>query len=107
MHACDGSEKKIKKHWIASHASIMLDYTDGISNIVSLVSPYIVYNELGACKLLQQTHKNMIIANEFLCTSPPPPADHPHSFMKWKISTQVILRRGEGFNEQELLYYVR
>ena len=26
--------------------------------------------------------------------------------MKWKISTQVILRRGEGFNEQELLYFV-
>ena len=23
--------------------------------------------------------------------------------MKWKISTQVILRCGEGFNEQELL----
>ena len=49
----------------------------------------------------------------------PPAADHPtcspspsslkcrlHSFMKWKISTQVILRRGEGFNEQELLYFV-
>ena len=26
--------------------------------------------------------------------------------MKWKILTQVILRRGEGFNEQELLYFV-
>ena len=26
--------------------------------------------------------------------------------MKWKISTQVILHRGEGFNEQELLYFV-
>ena len=26
--------------------------------------------------------------------------------MKWIISTQVILRRGEGFNEQELLYFV-
>ena len=26
--------------------------------------------------------------------------------MKWKISTQVILRRVEGFNEQELLYFV-
>ena len=26
--------------------------------------------------------------------------------MKWKILTQVILLRGEGFNEQELLYFV-
>ena len=26
--------------------------------------------------------------------------------MKWKILTQVILRRGEGLNEQELLYFV-
>ena len=26
--------------------------------------------------------------------------------MKWKILTQAILRRGEGFNEQELLYFV-
>ena len=26
--------------------------------------------------------------------------------MKWKISTQVILRRGEGVNEQQLLYFV-
>ena len=26
--------------------------------------------------------------------------------MKWKILTQVILRRGEGFNEQELLNFV-
>ena len=26
--------------------------------------------------------------------------------MKWKILTQVILRRGEGFNEQELFYFV-
>ena len=26
--------------------------------------------------------------------------------MKWKLSTQVILRRGEGFYEQELLYFV-
>ena len=26
--------------------------------------------------------------------------------MKWKILIQVILRRGEGFNEQELLYFV-
>ena len=26
--------------------------------------------------------------------------------MKWKILTYVILRRGEGFNEQELLYFV-
>ena len=26
--------------------------------------------------------------------------------MKWKMSTQVILRRGEGFYEQELLYSV-
>ena len=26
--------------------------------------------------------------------------------MKWKISTQVILRRGEGVNEQHLLYFV-
>ena len=27
--------------------------------------------------------------------------------MKWQILTQVILRRGEGFNEQELLNRVR
>ena len=26
--------------------------------------------------------------------------------MKWRISTQVILRRGEGVNEQQLLYFV-
>ena len=26
--------------------------------------------------------------------------------MKWKILPQVILRRGEGFNEQVLLYFV-
>ena len=26
--------------------------------------------------------------------------------MKWEISIQIILRRGEGFNEQELLYFV-
>ena len=26
--------------------------------------------------------------------------------MKWKKSTQLILRRGLGFNEQELLYSV-
>ena len=26
--------------------------------------------------------------------------------MKWKISTQVILRRGECVNEQQLLYFV-
>ena len=26
--------------------------------------------------------------------------------MKWKISTHVILRRREGFYEQELLYFV-
>ena len=26
--------------------------------------------------------------------------------MKWKILTQVIQRRVEGFNEQELLYFV-
>ena len=26
--------------------------------------------------------------------------------MKWKISTQVILRRGEGVNEQQILYFV-
>ena len=27
--------------------------------------------------------------------------------MKWKISTQVILRRVEGFYEQELIFRVR
>ena len=26
--------------------------------------------------------------------------------MKRKISTQVILRRGKGFNEQELFYFL-
>ena len=26
--------------------------------------------------------------------------------MKWKISSEVILRRGEGFYELELLYFV-
>ena len=43
----------------------------------------------------------------------PPPALPPRlllndacTLMKWKISTQVILRRGEGFYEQELLYFV-
>ena len=57
----------------------MLGYTDGISNTVSLVSPWIVYNELDACWLLPQTHKNMIIANEFVCTPPyTPAADHLH-----------------------------
>ena len=40
MHACDGLEKNDKKldpHWIADHTSLMLGYTDGISNTVSLV----------------------------------------------------------------------
>ena len=43
MHARDGSEnkkdKKLNPHWIDAHASFILDYTDGISNTVSLVSP--------------------------------------------------------------------
>ena len=46
---------------------------------------------------------------QIIPTCPPSPSPlklRPHSFMRWKKSTQVILRRGEGVNEQQLLYFV-
>ena len=64
----------------------------------------------------------MIIANKFVCTPPPPPPPRrrsprlpslpvsskmtPTLFYETDVSTQVILRRGEGFYEQEFLYFV-
>ena len=63
----------------------------------------------------------MIIANDIVCTPSPPPhaADHPHLpsipisskmtptlFSEMENINSSILRRREGFNEQELLYFV-